>query len=227
MHDTNLLGIGEVDERSDVQAADRAVPVEAGSQPVTAEDLLEAFGVAGEVNRIHGGVLNERMRAAGADACGHEQAETGIANPDQAILVGSGLSPQRVVSVSTAAPSLLESIQALQHLQTRVSREGHEQQRLRITDKDLGKAAEGSFLRGQSQDGAVEQLDGGGVTGKRVLCRRDRCLDRHEVADCDGLVRRGRNQSYGGLCDNCECALRADDEAREVERPVAGEAVEV
>ena len=50
-HGGHAVRVGQVDERPDVQAADRTVPVEPGGQLVPVQDRLEPRGVLGEVDR--------------------------------------------------------------------------------------------------------------------------------------------------------------------------------
>jgi hypothetical protein len=90
-HRLDLARCGEVHERPDVQAADRAVPVPAGGEPVGVEDLLEARDVVAEALGRHRGVLDERQRPARAGAGGHEQAEAGLADVGQRLLLGRAL----------------------------------------------------------------------------------------------------------------------------------------
>ena len=98
----DLVGPREVEERADVQAADRAVPVEAGVQPARVEDLLEARDVLVQVLGRHRRVLDERRRPRAALAGGHQQAEPGLAHLGQRVLLGRGLGAQEVVAVPVA-----------------------------------------------------------------------------------------------------------------------------
>ena len=78
----------------------------------------------------------------------------------------------------------------------------------------------------QLEHRAVQQLDGGGAELEPVAGRGDRGRDRVEVPDRERLGLGQRDQADGRLGDRDERALRADHEAGEVERRVAGEAVE-
>ena len=97
-HRLDPAGLGEVDERADVQAADRAVPVPAGAQPVAVEDLAEARDVVAEPLGRHRGVLDERERPPRALARRHQQPEAGLAHLGQRLLLGRRLGHERVVA---------------------------------------------------------------------------------------------------------------------------------
>ena len=103
-HRLDAAGIAEVDERADVQAADAAVAVEAGGQPVALEDRAERLDVVAEALGRDRGVLHERGGALGALAGGHQQPEAGLADLGQRVLLGGGLGAQEVVAVAVLAP---------------------------------------------------------------------------------------------------------------------------
>ena len=124
-------GLGQVDERADVQAADRAVPVPAGGQAVAVEDLLEARDVVVQPLGRDRRVLDERERPAGAAAGGHQQPEPRLADLGERLLLGGGLGAQRVVAVAVAAPGALELVELGARLLGGVAEEGDEQQRRR------------------------------------------------------------------------------------------------
>ena len=86
-HGLDPAGLGEVDERADVQAADRAVAVPAGVQAVAVEDLLEGGHVVVQPLGRDRRVLDERERPAGAAAGGHQQPQPRLADLGERLLL--------------------------------------------------------------------------------------------------------------------------------------------
>jgi hypothetical protein len=72
VHLLDVVGIGEIDEGANVQAADRAVAVEAGLDLVAVEQRRESLGVLREVGGIDGGVLDEGERSTRPGRGGHQ-----------------------------------------------------------------------------------------------------------------------------------------------------------
>ena len=99
-HRLDPARLGEVDERADVQAADAAVAVEAGGQPVAVEDGAEGLDVVAQPLGGDRGVLDEGGGPLGALAGGHQQPEAGLADLGQRVLLGGRLGAQEVVAVA-------------------------------------------------------------------------------------------------------------------------------
>jgi hypothetical protein len=217
---------GQVDERPDVQAADRAVPVEAGLETVPVEHLAEARDVVVETLGRDGGVLHERRRAACPRARRHQQAEGRLAHLSQRVLLGGRLGPQGVVAVTVLAPGGLEGLEPVVGLRFVAGEEGHIQQRGGVALEHLGEPPKLELAPRQVEDRLVEQLDRSRAERQSILGRGDGAGHRLEVPDGEHLHLRQRHQPDGGLGDRDQCALRARDEASKIERAAAGQAVE-
>ena len=217
---------GQVDERPDVQAADGAVPVEAGLQVVAVEDRAKARHVLAQALGRHGGVLDEGGGAAGARARRHQQAEPGLAHEGQRVLLGRRLGPQRVVAVAVPAPGRLEAVELRRGLRARVAEEGHVQQRPGVALDPLRQAAVLALGARELEDRRVDQLDRRRTELERVLHGCDRGVDRVEVTEREQPRPRQLDEPDRRLCDRDQRPLRAGDEAREVELRPGRQAVE-
>ena len=180
--------------------------------------------VVAEALRRDGGVLDEGGGALGALAGGHQQAEPGLADLGQRVLLGGGLGAQEVVAVAVLAPGRLQAVELLAGLRRRVGEERDEQQRARVA---LDRARHLRVLvlgARELEDRGVDHLDRRRVEVERVLRGGDRLVDRVEVADGELPRLRELDQADGRLGDGDERALGAGDELGEVE--LAREAVE-
>ena len=223
-HRLDALRRRQVDERADVQAADAAVAVEAGAQPVAVEDGAERLDVVAEARGRHRGVLDEGRGPPGALAGRHQQAEAGLADLGQRVLLGGGLGAQEVVAVAVLAPRRLQLVELRAGPVGRVGEEGDEQQRAGLA-LDRARHLRELVLRArQLEDRRVDHLDRRGLEVERVLGGGDRLVDAVEVTDRELARLRQLDQVDRRLGDGDERALAAGDELGEVE--VAGERVE-
>ena len=175
--------LGEVDERPDVQAADGAVPVEAGLEPVPIQDGGEPLHVRAEPLRRDRRVLHERGRSLAPFRSGHQQAEPGLAHFRERVLLGRGLGAQHVVAVAVLVPRRGERVQLRAHLVRRVAGERDEQQRARVAFQAIPELAELELGPRQGQDRAVDHLDRPRLQVERILRGRDGVRHRLEVSD--------------------------------------------
>ena len=225
-HPDDLVGSAEVDERPDVQAADRAVTVEAGAHLVLVEDLGEPGGVGGESLRRDGGVLDERQRPVRPLAGGHQQPEAGLADLEQRALLRRGHQTQGVVPVAVGVPEVDQRVEPLRDVVEVVAGERDEQQGRRVTDQAVAQVGVLDLAAGQVENGLVHQLDLGGVARQRVGGGLDRLLRGVEVPHREDRVLRFGHQVDHDLGGDRQRALGADDELREVERGAVDHPVE-
>ena len=207
-----------------MQATDRAVTVEAGRQAVSVQDLPETTCVRRQLGRLHGRVLDKRQRPAGTGARRHEQPQACLTNLQQRGLFRRVRRPERVVAVAVGPPAFLQTAEPGHRLGLAVAEERHEQQGLRIAVQDRAERGVFDLLAGQLDDGAVEQLDGPGLAGQRVLGRLDGRLHGYEVAHRDGPVPWRGHQLDRGLHHGDQGALGAHHELGQVEPGGLGQA---
>ena len=210
-HRLDPARLREVDERADVQAADRAVPVPAGAQPVAVEHLAEGGHVVAQPLGRHRRVLDERQRTPGALAGRHQQPEAGLAHLGQRLLLGRRLGHDRVVGLP------LEAVELRARLLGRVREDGHEQQRARVALDRLRQRAVLVLGARQLEDRAVDHLDRRGLERQRGAGGRHRVGDRLEVPDREHARLRQRHQAHLGLGDRHQRALGAGHQPRQVE----------
>ena len=84
-HGLNSLGLLEVDQGADVQAADAGVAVVSRFGVVAAHDFIEPGNKGAQVFRVYGGVFHERQ-GLGVAVDAHQQPQTRFAHvPDRAL----------------------------------------------------------------------------------------------------------------------------------------------
>jgi hypothetical protein len=151
-------------------------------------------------------------------AGGHQQAEPGLADLGQRVLLGGGLGAQRVVAVAVALPRALQLIELVADLGGVLAEEAHEQQRLGVALQALRQAAELQLGARQVEDRAVDHLDRRRLQRECVLGRGDRGVDGLEVTHGERGRLRQLDQPDGRGGDHGERALGAGDQLRQVER---------
>jgi hypothetical protein len=225
-HRGDLARPAQVDERPDVQAAHRAVPVEPGAQTVAFQDGGELFDVRDQRLRRYRGVFDEGQRAAAADAGRHEQAEPGLAHLEHGLLLLARHRAEGVIAMPVGGPGRGQLVDAGGDLRGRIAEELDEHQRVRIALEDVADPCVLDPAAGQLEDLAVDQLHRAGVAVQGVRGRGDRGGGRGEVAHGDGAGGGLRHQPHQRFGDNGEGALGADDQLADVEFPVVEHAVE-
>ena len=174
-HRLDLVGLGEVDERADVQAADRAVPVEAGVEPVRGRGSPRSARRSRRAARARPPCPRRTRPAAGgprsppsaarARPCGPWSARPGRPRSRRAACGRRG----------RALPGARRAVELVAHLVLVVAGEADEQQRARVALQTVGEArgtrawsarARGSCGRSsRPRDGSQRE---------RVVGRRDR-----------------------------------------------------
>ena len=202
-----------------MQAPDRAVAVEAGRQAVGVQDLPETSRVRGQLGRFHGRVLDKGQRPAGTGARRHEQAEARLADLQQRGLLGRVHRPERVVAVAVGPPGFVQAVEPGHRLGHGVAEERHEQQGLGVAVQDRSERGVFDLPAGQLDDGAVEQFNGGGLAGQRVLGGLDGRLHGGEVAHGDrpGTCGAGTSWTVAAVHDGDQSALGAHHELGQIE----------
>ena len=132
------LGL-EIDHRTDVQAADRAMPVTCALDVVLAHDVAEARHELGNVLRIHGGVLDERDRLLVA-LHPEQEAESRLPElPDRLLLPGFERDVRRVAEAFPRSSSF-QLLHLRAHFVRGVTRVFHHQDRARIALHERGRS---------------------------------------------------------------------------------------
>ena len=119
--------------------------------------------------------------------------------------------------MAVCLPAQLQPVEPGSRLGQGVPEERHEQQGLRIAVQDGSELAVFDLPAGQIEDGAVNQLNGGGLAGQCVLRRLDCRLCGREMAHGDDPVRRRGHQLDSRLDDGDQGALGAHHELCQIE----------
>ena len=208
----------EVDDRADVQAADRAVAVVGADRVVLGEDLLELRHELREVPRLHAGVFHEGDRLLVA-LHAQQQPEPRLAQvPDGALLAGI-VGHVRGVAEPLALAARLQRLDLGAHLRLGVAGvlDHHDGGRVALDPAHLLRLLD--VVAGQVEDELVGHLHRVGPGLQDGLRGLERLL---HVVVVDDIQRGGLgplHQPHLGLEDGQQRALGADDQARHRERP--------
>ena len=217
-HRLDLGRLAQVDERPDVQAADRAVAVEARAQAVPVEHLARTR--RRRPARFSGGTAVSSTKASGRLEPGarrHQQPEAGLAHLQQRRAVGGLDGAQRVVAVAVALPVAGQRLDRGARLGLAVGEERDEHERRGLALEDLVEP--GVVQRSRDSRRIVSSISSTAAASwrHRVGGRVDRLARRAEMADGDRLRGGPLDQVDLGLGDQQQRALGADDELRQVE----------
>ncbi len=213
------LGGLEVDDRPDVQAADRGVRVDAGVRAPPRDHLPEARDVVAQPLGRHRRVLDERD-GFGIAFHAHRQAERRLPDvPHPRLGRGVGQVPDQAADASSGQVAL-ERLHARDDLvqvrrrrtPRRAASAGGPMTICRRAASSVGMA------RGVPEDEGIHHLDGRRPVAEHERRGTERVEQVVELERDERLGRRQRHQADGGRGDEPERALRAHHHAREIHR---------
>ena len=185
-HLPDLARVLQVDERPDVEAPDRAVPVVAGRRAVAVEDLAEARDERAELGRLDRGVLDERDGlpvALGPE----EEPEPRLAKLPDRLLLRRVVGDVRGVADALPGPERLERLDLGPHLRLGLAGvlDDHDGGRVALDESHARPLLD--VLAGQVEDHLVGDLDRVRPRRQEVHRRFERRL---EVVVVDHVERR-------------------------------------
>ena len=215
-HGGDVSGVFHVEDGADVEAADGGVGVPGSLGVVLFEDVVEAFGVVGEVLQGHGTVFDEGDRFSVAFHR-HHDVEAGFADFGDLGLEGGVGGGDDGLGVAEVGHECVEFGQLGQQRCVLVAVEFDDEQAVGVAfDHSVDGGAEDRDLAAEVDHGAVDEFDGFGVKGDEVLAGGHGGAEAGELADPQDFAGLDGVQLELDLGGEGEGAFGADEEAGEV-----------